>query len=574
MGVSQSLKLTQTGQSVANNTSKVRILWKSTQTGESRNEYTRTAKYYVSINGGTEKEYSVSYTLPKGKTQTILDKTITVDHEADGDGKVKVRTWMDTDISAGVIELSKTLTLDTIPRASSLTAANGTLGTAMNLKIVPAVSTFKHRLTYNCGDVSGYIAGSSTDYYTGSNTITWTPPVGLSAENTKGTSVPVVLELYTYTSSGTFVGSDALIISCAIPTSVKPSCTISVEDPTGLMAKYGAAVQGLSKLEITVKGSTSYDAPISYYEISANGAKYNDDTATTDVLTTAGENKIAATVKDTRGRTGSNSTTVDVLAYTAPAISKLTVHRCDEDGTENDQGKYVRVVFSATVTSLNNKNTAAYTLRYKRPTDADEVEVSLTDLANVFAVTEYQYVFEADSNSTYAVAIDVVDNHDDDTRDTSVSTAFTLMNFHKNGRAMAFGKVAEFPGIEMDIPANGESFKLIGVRNYSLGDAYGHILYNNGLLLQWGAVTITPTAINTVASAEIIFPIPYNARPHITGTLMANTPQLVTWGMGGGSPQTDGLVIYLNRSTLHSTAFRWMAVGMADLSKLPEVTST
>lgn len=573
MAVSQSLTLTQAGQSVVNNYSQVRVLWKSTQSGASHNTYERTAKYYISINGGAEKEYSIKYTLPKSKTVTILDIKIDVPHRDDGTGDITVRTWMDTSISAGVIRKTSTLKLDDIPRASSLTAYNGSLGAEHTITINAAVSSFKHRLTYNCGDVAGYIAGSATAYYTGDPTVKWTPPIGLAAQNTEGTSVLVALTLYTYAEDGTHIGTTEKTITCAIPTSVKPSCTISVEDTAGLIDKYDAAVQGLSKLKITVKPVTSQGAPISWYEISANGVKYNTETATTEALKTVGTNKITATVKDTRGRTGANSANVEVLAYAAPVITSLTVHRCNEDGSANDDGEYVKAVISGTVASLNNKNTAVYTLRYRRANAEKATEIVLGELNNVYAVNEYAYVFPADGNASYTVAIHVKDNHYENNRTTSVSTAYTLMNWGADGRSISFGKVAEYPGFEVKMPANCESFLMVGVRNYSIGDADGHVLYNNGLLIQWGAVTITPTALNTVTSAEVIFPIPYKARPHITGTLMANTPQLVTWGMGGGSPQTDGLIIHLNRSTLHSTAFRWLAVGLADPARLPEVTS-
>lgn len=64
MAVSQSLAVDQIGQSVEGNYSTVRIRWTSTQTGSSRNGFTRTAYYYISINGGAEQEYTVSYTLP------------------------------------------------------------------------------------------------------------------------------------------------------------------------------------------------------------------------------------------------------------------------------------------------------------------------------------------------------------------------------------------------------------------------------------------------------------------------------------------------------------------------------
>ena len=54
MAVNQSLTLLQVSQNIAENTSQVRLLWQSTQTGSSYNDYLRTAKFYISINGGTE----------------------------------------------------------------------------------------------------------------------------------------------------------------------------------------------------------------------------------------------------------------------------------------------------------------------------------------------------------------------------------------------------------------------------------------------------------------------------------------------------------------------------------------
>ena len=65
MGVSQNLTVTQKSRDFAGNFSKVRIRWTSTQSGSSWNGYNRTAYYYVSVNGGAEKKYSVKYTLPQ-----------------------------------------------------------------------------------------------------------------------------------------------------------------------------------------------------------------------------------------------------------------------------------------------------------------------------------------------------------------------------------------------------------------------------------------------------------------------------------------------------------------------------
>lgn len=166
MAVSQTLKLYPGTQDVVNNTSKLRILWKSTQTGDSRNNNTRTAKYWVSINGGAEKEYSVSYKLPKGKTKTILDTTITVPHDDFGNCKVAVRTWMDTKISAGVVQKSASITLTPIPRANTITAQDAYIGGTLRIAVARKSAAYLHTVTYQFGTVSGTIAADSaaTEY--------------------------------------------------------------------------------------------------------------------------------------------------------------------------------------------------------------------------------------------------------------------------------------------------------------------------------------------------------------------------------------------------------------------------
>jgi hypothetical protein len=241
---------------------------------------------------------------------------------------------------------------------------------------------------------------------------------------------------------------------------VKPSCTLTLEDTTGWDDTYGQPVQGLSKIKITINPTLAYGSAIESYAISADGAKYSTATATTGVLKTAGDSPVTATVKDKRGRSGSASYTMKVLAYTPPNVSRLAVHRCDADGTENDQGEHIRVVFSAAITALNNKNTAAYTLRFKKSTDSAFTEVVLTDLASTYTVSNKAHIFAADSNSSYEVEVEAKDRHGVATRITSASTAFTLMNWGPEGTSIGLLKVAERPGavdVGGDIYLNGHA---------------------------------------------------------------------------------------------------------------------
>lgn len=160
MAVSQSLNLYQGKQDAVSNSSKLRILWKSSQSGDSRNLNTRTAKYWVRINGGAEEEHSVSYTLPKGKTQTILDVTIDVPHDDTGKCEVSVRTWMDTRISAGVVELSKNITLTPILRAHTISAQDAYIDGVLTVSVARKSADYYQSVHYQFGGLSGYMASS------------------------------------------------------------------------------------------------------------------------------------------------------------------------------------------------------------------------------------------------------------------------------------------------------------------------------------------------------------------------------------------------------------------------------
>lgn len=345
---------------------------------------------------------------------------------------------------SGQMELRNTL------QAAGLQASNGTLGTAQTLSFSWVNNTLRYELAYTCGSSSGVIVGSPPvgGNYLGDSTTnftrSWTPPISLAAQNTTGTSVSIKLTLTTYQADSTTVlGTATQTITCAIPASVKPSCTAILEDVTGVDEFYGSPVQGLSKIKITVTPTLAHDSPIATYAISANGAKYSKAEATTGALLTAGDSPVTVTVTDKRGRSGTWSYTMKVQAYEAPNVTALTVHRCNADGTNNDQGTHIRVVFSAAISSMGGKNTAAYKLQYKKSTAATYTEKTFPGLANVWTVTDQEFIFEADESSSYDVVITATDRHSSVTRSTSASTAFSLFDWHASGTGACFGGVSE-----------------------------------------------------------------------------------------------------------------------------------
>lgn len=443
MATTQALTLTQVSQSVADNTSKVRILWTTTQTGPSYNNYTLTGYYWVSINGGAETKYPASSTLPKGTTKTILDATITVNHNEYGNCTVKVRTSFDTCISAGVITKSATLELDQIAQRSTLSANNGTLGTAQTLTVSRRSTALTHTITYTCGTASGTICTKST-----STSISWTPPLSLASQNKTGTSVSIAFKIVTYSGS-TNVGSISKTITCSIPSSVKPSCKITVTDPTGYYDEFGYYLWGQSKIKVVVTPTLAYGSPIESYTVIANGQTYRSDEIITGVIGTGSTKGVTVTVTDARGRTSSQVVqNIPVYRYVKPMLI-LSVGRCNADGTDNDRGEWVNVKFSATVQPINGGNGAVYTLKYKKTSDSNYTLVELNEYEERY-FAEGSYIFAADPESSYDISLTVTDSLYSISQITSVSTAFVLMDWKGSGTGIAFGKKSELDNT-MDI---------------------------------------------------------------------------------------------------------------------------
>lgn len=482
MSVSQTLDVSEISYSIADNTSKVRIIWKSTQSGTSYNGFTRTAYYYYSVNGGSEIGKTVSYTLPQNSTKTIVDTTLTVSHEPDGSGTIKVRTWMDTDISAGVIQKdSGTITLTTIPRKSTLSASNGELGKAQTLKATRKSDSFTHTLTWTCGAHKGTIA-------TKSSAVSWTftPSKELSKEAPYGSKVCCSFKLTTYNGKNA-VGSDSKDVWYTIPSTIKPVCSLSLSDHKHYEKTYDGYIQGESMLDVTITATEAYDSPISQYSASVNGTTYSSSTFTTGVLKTDGEQvPISATVKDGRGRYGSTSSTFKVLPYKRPRITNLKVHRCNSDGTANDLGAYCQVSFRCIITSLSNKNTKSCTLKYRQSGATNWTEAPAIPLPSYDSNCNPPVIAMSEEHS-YEVMVTATDAFGSTNASTSVSTGYCLYHIPASGKGITFGGIAEGDGFNVKMGATfGENVNM--KKNLQLnGNVNGN--YLTGTWLQSTAAT-------------------------------------------------------------------------------------
>jgi hypothetical protein len=330
------------------------------------------------------------------------------------------------------------------PAASLLAAPNGTLGTALTLTVTKYNTAFTHTITYKCGNATDTVvttaSGTSVSWGTSKGNT-----VALAAQNTAGKSVSVTFTIITY-SGGTEVGRNTASCLMAIPNTVKPSVALTVADAAGLLATYGAYVQGKSKLTITANPTLAYGSPIKVYEITADGKTYSTSPVTTDVLQGTGTLAITAKVTDDRTYPSDvTKTNITVLPYAPPAVT-VTAYRCNSSGAADPEGAYMKFGFSAEISSLNSKNSATYSISYKAGSGA-ATKVTGSGLSYTSAV------IACDVAQNWTIEVTVTDKLSSTVKAAVVPIAFTLMDFYNTGKGVAFGKVATRDGFDCAMAA-------------------------------------------------------------------------------------------------------------------------
>lgn len=93
----------------------------------------------------------------------------------------------------------------------------------------------------------------------------------------------------------------------------------------------------------------------------------------------------------------------------------------------------------------------------------------------------------------------------------------------------------------------------------------GRIHYKNGLLIQWGMVSITPSAANTPTLTTITFPKTYDESPSLKLSCYTTVPGTSVLGYAHGAVRENNADIYLTRTNTSSTALRWIAFGFKEV---------
>ena len=453
-------------QSIADNTSTITIdHW--LDCGNAYDLYIGTRNNTVTVDGAEKAFTSPAISTGGGSSIKLGTTTHVVEHNDNGQkscnisGQFNIQATL-AGVYKGYISASGNITLDTIARASQPSCITypdhtqnvGEFGDKISIHMNRKSSEFTHTVRYAFGDWEGVIGTGIT------NGVEWTIPesfMDLIPNNTSGSGT-----IYVDTYNGTTkIGTRWCGFTATVPASVIPSCTATLEDVTGIDDIYGSPVQGLSKIKVTVNPIKAFSSPIASYYISIDGVKYSKAEITTGLLVKSGTSIVTVYVTDERGRTNRNSPwtyDMNVQAYTPPAVTKLVANRCNSDGTANKRGDYVNATFSAVISAMGNKNTASYSLKYKKTSepDSDYTEVEFTAIANNYTPTDRTHIFAASKGSSYDVVIEAVDRHNSSNparKGTKAPSGFSIFSWRgfrtstSIEEGAGIGKIPEKPNV-------------------------------------------------------------------------------------------------------------------------------
>lgn len=523
-----------TGQSIADNKSTLSLdLWVYDGTGYSQNESSGEA-YYI-IQG--EKRWN-PYNYSSTGWYKLGSKTITVSHNADGTKSIALTAEWDCGFDSAYtprhLSLSETVTLTTIPRASTATTSGSTLGKPLTITIKRASSSFTHKLYYTCGSVKDQLIAENVG-----TSYSWNaPPVSLAQQAPNAETVALTLTVKTYNGS-TYVGAWSTSVKLAVPSTVVPSLSVAISDPTGVSNTYGGYVQLRSKVKVNITASGVKGSSIKSYSIKVGGIyAATSASGTTDYLPGSGELTVSCAVTDSRGRTTTKTQSISVLAYRKPAITAISAARCNADGTANRAGTYGKVTFSGAITSLSAKNTAAYAVQYREVGAVDWTTAGRPAAGN-YDPADISAVFAADKSKRYevrVVATDAFESIGSTLRD--LPAAYALYHLAKHLLSVGLGRLCDKAnaiqvgldayfdrdvqidgtltlgdGLSAPLPVEGggtgvatldELRQALGIKDYiieqGISGNWTYQKYASGYADLWWRGTVTPTSYTAVGS--------------------------------------------------------------------------
>ena len=398
----------------------------------------------------------------------VATKTVTgISHNGDGTKSISlsgsVTAPNGTSYAGKKSSGSKTVSLDNIPRASSITSVTDVvLGNKCSVKWTPASASFRYKLKFSMGDWS-YTTDVVKPGTTAAYTFYFAVPMEVAKQIPNSKTGTMTVTLYTYSDIGATqqigdVSTKEFTVTVPDLNDTRPSVMIGLSTVHTLPDAFaGLYIQGKSKVKVTIGAGGLYGATIKTYTAKVEGKEYTGKTITSDYLMNYGEISVSGTVVDSRGYSNTKNTKVTVIPYTKPSIlpvdgeKAVVAARCDADGNLDDNGTYLMIKakrrYSLVESGGEQHNFCKIQYRYRLAEGSYSSWITILEgdsLDGDEIVTEPMLDGALFATNTYQVQVQVIDDIGVDAHVTiTVPTAKVYM--HRDGvrNAIGLGKYCE-----------------------------------------------------------------------------------------------------------------------------------
>ncbi|HGI4110595.1 TPA: DUF859 family phage minor structural protein [Streptococcus agalactiae] len=318
--------------SVADNSSQVRFRLYLTSGTNSYAQYSFGGYAWM----GAKYDFNAPSSIGFNGNQLLIDKTIRVPHDSNGDKIVVVAAKLlgPGGYAPGTLTIpDQQFKLTKLSRASTVSVSSGYFGDALNVNINQSSSGFTHDVRYNVNGITGVVASDITGSTTFKTSLDWASTIP------NATSTPATIYVDTK-SNGSVIGTSTGIFYLTVPDNVKPKISsLSLSDTNQKASTIVGAnnfVQIISNPIVTFNGASgAYDSTIQNFnaEVVGKNQSTQQNGGPLGIFNFSGKATIKATVTDSRGRVSDPVTTeINVIPYSPPAFS-FTVTRA---GAKNE----------------------------------------------------------------------------------------------------------------------------------------------------------------------------------------------------------------------------------------------
>lgn len=341
--------------------------------------------FSITVDGYGTTSQSKQITITGSAWVEAVKKEFTVSHNNNGTKTIKVSaSGSMPGTTLTYTSCGDTVSLDTIPRASSIdSVTNTTLGGTCRVYWTPKSSSYTYQLTFTLGSWTSSKGGIRPNT-TSSYLYLFDVPLEVANQLTNVKTGTMTVTLYTFaTVNAAPIGSDTKEFTVTVPdnSSTKPKVSMTIAPEHSLGNEFsGLYIQGKSKVKASVTGEGRYGATISSRELYVGGKNYSDPYIS-DYLSSSGTITIKARATDSRGYYNEDEKQITVLPYSNPLIvpasdeNAIICARCDEDGDLSDSGTYLKIKarrsYSKLVSDGVQKNYCTVLYKYREESESD-----------------------------------------------------------------------------------------------------------------------------------------------------------------------------------------------------------